>query len=121
MPAESCNDVDAAVVAARGGNITFAVSIMTSAAGPVGRPPTPATPAAAAGDILLDVDNVNAARSAALSADAKITTSFISEENAKQLHLQCSSHLELSIPQHHWQRKCYSTHFQEVTENVLLQ
>ena len=29
-------------------------------------------------------------------------------------------HLEHSIPCHHWQLECYSKHFQEETENVLL-
>ena len=76
MPAESCADVDAAVVAARGGNITFAVSVVISTAATVCRPAPPATPAAEAGDILLDADNVNAARSAALSADAKNHNKF---------------------------------------------
>ena len=46
-----------------------------------------------------------------------------SDENlfrTTQLHLQRSPHVEHSTPRHQWQLECYSEHFQEETENVLL-
>jgi len=73
-PGESWAEAGVAAEAGRGGIIAFAGSTVTSTDVTKGSPPPPAILAAAAvGDILLDADNVNAARSATLSADAEIT------------------------------------------------